>query len=148
MIKHFKGNLLESGCDVICHQVNLQGIMGGGLALAISMKFPDCEKQYAIANKNFDMRGNIHLYSYTENGKIKYVANCFSQEESFNTNYEWLKECFKKVINFAKGSNLKTIGVPKNYGCGIANGSWDKVLSIFEELFRNEPKLELQIWEL
>lgn len=36
MITHHNGDLLKSGCDIICHQVNLQGIMGGGLAKQIA----------------------------------------------------------------------------------------------------------------
>ena len=46
MISYHEGDLLKSNCDVICHQVNLQGVMGGGLALQIARKFPQVEHEY------------------------------------------------------------------------------------------------------
>lgn len=38
--EEIKGNLLESDCDIICHQTNTLGIMGGGIALQIKNKYP------------------------------------------------------------------------------------------------------------
>ena len=44
--RFIKGDLLKADADVICHQVNLQGVMGGGLALSIAMKYPNVNKIY------------------------------------------------------------------------------------------------------
>ena len=44
--KIIKGDLLETNADIICHQVNLQGVMGGGLALSIARKYPNVNKIY------------------------------------------------------------------------------------------------------
>lgn len=151
MISYYKGNLLDSGCEIIAHQVNLCGVFGGGLAKQIAQKYPKCEEYYAnyvyeqpieIINK---LLGTIDYYI---SGDEKFViANCFSQEENLNTNYNAIKECFRKIKSFAKGMKYKTIGVPFKYGCGIAKGDWDKVLSIFKELF-DESEIDFQIWEL
>ena len=40
MIKIFEGDLLESGANFICHQVNCQGVMGSGVAKQIKEQFP------------------------------------------------------------------------------------------------------------
>ena len=40
MITYKNGNLLESGCDIICHQVNCQKVMGSGIAKQIREKWP------------------------------------------------------------------------------------------------------------
>ena len=48
MISYHNGDLLKSGCDIICHQVNLQGVMGGGIARQIANKYPDVEKSYKL----------------------------------------------------------------------------------------------------
>lgn len=147
MIKEFKGNLLDSDCDIVCHQVNLQGVMGGGLALQIATKYPNCEKSYQEISKEYDMRGDIYFFCYKgKNGLGRYIANCFSQNEDFTTNYEWLESCVEKVINFAKIFHLKTVGIPKNYGCGIAKGNWEIVKSIWTDKFKHND-IELQIWE-
>lgn len=38
MIKEIQSDLLTCGADIICHQVNFEGIMGGGVALSIRNK--------------------------------------------------------------------------------------------------------------
>lgn len=46
MIIDKKGDVLESGCNVICHQVNEYGVMGGGLAKQIANKYPSVSEDY------------------------------------------------------------------------------------------------------
>lgn len=148
MVTYHNGDLLDSGCEIICHQVNLQGIMGGGLALQIATKYPACEVWYKEVLKNFNMQGDIHIFAYGEKGYHKYIINCFSQNEDFTTNYAWVKSCFEKVLKWAKMYHIETIGVPFKYGCGIATGDWNKVENIFKELFENEKEIDLQIWRI
>lgn len=154
MIKHFNGNLLDSKCDIIAHQVNLQGVMGGGLARQIAMKYPRCEKEYVdyMNHLNTDYKcakeytlGLALLHKYAKN---KYIANCFSQNMDFETNYEAVKECFEYLLDFCREFDLSTIGVPYKYGCGIASGDWNKVEQIFKDIFEKENYIELQIWKL
>lgn len=47
MIKFFNGDLLRSNCQLICHQVSLQGTMGGGVASG------SWERIYAIFEELF-----------------------------------------------------------------------------------------------
>lgn len=146
MIKEYKGDLLNSGCDIICHQVNLQGIMGGDLAKQIATKYPGCEEQYQKTCKNqnlWKLGGRVQVYK-TDFGQ--YIANCFSQNEWFRTEYKWLKEIVKTIRSLAIYVHAKTIGIPKNYGCGIAIGNWKKVKKIWTNIFKDIKSIELQIW--
>lgn len=147
MITYHNGNLLESECDIICHQVNLQGIMGDGLALQITTKYPDCEKEYKLFCTEYG-DGLVDFYQIPNTNK--YIAHCFSQEYNFDTNYELVKRCFELVREFARPSKdeIVTIGVPFKYGCGIANGDWNKVESIFKDIFEDEKNIDFQIWRL
>jgi len=147
MISYYKGNLLDSGCDIIAHQVNLQGIMGGGLARQIADRYPLCERAYrAFCKYLFDNQlGCVHK---CEIYKKPIIMNCFSQEENFNTDYYAIQTCFKNILDYTQKNSLKTIGVPFKYGCGIAHGDWQKVEKIFKDIFENEPEIDFQIWEL
>ena len=49
MVNYVKGNLLDSDCDYICHQVNCQGVMGSGIARQIRERWPRVYDGY----KNF-----------------------------------------------------------------------------------------------
>lgn len=151
MISYHKGDLLESGCEIIAHQVNLQGVMGGGLAKQIAEKYPLCEIRYKeyieIMNKlDCNLLGEVFYYSFK--GKRPIIANCFTQDEDFTTNYSALRYCFNNIKDFMIACGYKTISAPKNYGCGIAHGDWQKVEQIFKDIFESEEKVNFQIWEL
>ena len=126
---YIRGDLLSADADIICHQVNLQGYMGGGLALSIAKRFPSVEKEY----QNYEPKrlGEV-CFSNTDTFVI---ANCFSQTEDFDTDYSALRKCLFKVKEYMNLNGLKTIAIPYKYGCGIANGNWDIVSTIFESIF-------------
>ena len=145
MISYYNGDLLKSGCNIICHQVNLQGVMGGGIALQIAKKYPECEKQY------MDF---VHRYGTTcvINGSVFYyqidsehiIANCFSQDVYFNTDYTDLVQVFANLKEKIKPG--QTIGFPHGYGCGIANGDWLVVEKLIKQAFENS-EIDCQIWK-
>lgn len=126
---YIKGDLLSADADIICHQVNLQGYMGGGLALSIANKYPSVEKEY----RNYEPKhlGEV-CFAKTDDFV---VANCFSQTEDFNTDYDSLEQCLWGVKAYMTEHDLKKIAIPYKYGCGIANGDWETVLSIFGYVF-------------
>lgn len=45
-IKIIEGNILDCDKDIIVQQVNCQGVMGGGLAKQILMRYPEVPKEY------------------------------------------------------------------------------------------------------
>ena len=134
MIKYKNGDILSATENVICHQVNVDGIMGGGLAYQIAKTYPEIEetyKEYCKAHDcNYEKLKGLSIGCKTN----KYwVANCFTQKPNFDTDYEAIKECFKNLLDYCKTQNF-TIAVPYKYGCGIANGNWEEVETIFKSL--------------
>ena len=148
MIINKIGNILEANENIICHQVNIQGIMGGGLALQIAKSYPEVEKIYSnfcrYMNNDYErLKGT----SYEISIKGKYtIANCFTQKPNFDTDYEAIKQVFRGLLIECKNQN-KTIAIPFKYGCGIANGDWSIVSKIFEEL-SSEHDVDISIYRL
>ena len=127
--KIIKGDLLETNADIICHQVNLQGVMGGGLALSIARKYPNVNKVYKdYKQKKLGEVCMVYTYDFI-------VANCFSQTEDFNTDYKALRVCLLKVRKYMSHCGYRTVAIPYKYGCGIANGDWETVFNIFKDVF-------------
>ena len=58
----------------------------------------------------------------------------FSQKENFNTDYEAMKIALTNIKKFAI-MNEYSICMPYGIGCGIANGDWNIVYKIIEEVF-------------
>ena len=65
MIKEVLGNILDCNEDIICQQVNVQGVMGGGLARQLANQYPMLEETYSQYCKSYDndykkLRGYIY----------------------------------------------------------------------------------------
>lgn len=142
-----EGDILKSTENIICHQVNEDGVMGGGLAKQIASTYPSVEKQY----KKFCLNAFYHqqkLYGQYQICHIKgrkYIANCFTQR-AFVTNLKDIEQVFRGLLESCKKSNL-SICVPFKYGCGIARGNWEEVSNLFEKL-SNEYEVDIVVYKL
>lgn len=135
MIKEASGNILNCKEDIIIHQVNVQGIMGGGLARQLANQYPKLEKFYSQHCKDLDndynlLKGTVLYYGDYK----KTIANLFSQKSNFDTDYIAMQKGLDYIKAWARNNNL-TIAIPYKIGCGIANGDWNKVRKIIEKVF-------------
>ena len=147
MLIYKNGDILKAPEEVICHQVNVDGFMGGGLALQIAKLYPEVEKSYKNHCRAYGydykyLKGNAFMVR-TNDGKI--IENCFTQDD-FVTDYIALKTCFGKIIRMCDKYNYH-IAVPYKYGCGIAKGSWDIVERTLERL-SNYYGVDITIYKL
>ena len=160
MITYHNGDILKSGADYICHQVNCKGVMGAGLALQIRNLYPklyDDYKQLCEASGK-NMLG--HISAYNANLKSKNycttkIINMFAQEDygrnKVQTDYKAFESCVRKIIVEAGMSNYDipykpVIAFPYKIGCGLAGGDWDTVKGIIEKY--DKEWLDIQIWKL
>ena len=153
MVIYKKGNLLESNCDIICHQTNCKRSMGKGIAWQIRQKWPKVYDDYCFyidrmynsgaASKSSDLLGMI---SWTELEDNKYVMNFFSQDKYYpigrrHTDYKAFTKCCNALKKFILEHDLDksniTIGFPYKIGCGLAGGSWNVVSAIIEREFED-----------
>jgi len=140
MLIYKKGDVLKSSCNIICHQVNTKGIFGGGLAYQIKQSYPQCEKDaMAIAEIN-----TLGIYGLSKINDTQYIANCFSQNSDYSTNYIAMRTIFESLLTKCKENNY-SICCPYKYGCGIASGDWEIVVKILEDIFID---YDLYIYEL
>lgn len=131
------GNLLEAEENILVHQVNVDGIMGGGVAKQIADKFPKVEEEYikfceSYNNDYEQLKGKVDLTE--ENGK--YIANMFSQRKNFTTDYVAMQTALTTIREYAQQESLK-VAMPYKIGCGIANGDFNIVLDIISKVFMN-----------
>lgn len=159
-----KGDLLESDCNYICHQVNCQGKMGSGIAKSIKEKWPIVYEQYVAAYKQREAEINEmcsfeysldvsetllgHLQQIKVSDK-QTVVNMFSQQYygydgKRYTSYDAFWACLGGIRDSVpKGSK---IGFPKGIGCGLGGANWQVIETMIYEVLDNDYKV--YIYEL
>lgn len=159
MLIYKKGNLLNSNCDIIVHQVNCQKVMGSGIAKQIRDRWPQVYDDYCynidymyendFVKQSFELLGMI---SWTELIEQKYIVNFFSQDKYLprsvcHTNYDAFRHCCQMLKKFIVEYELPisvVIGFPYKIGCGLAGGDWSIVEKIIEEEFEH---FNVEIWQ-
>ena len=155
MVKYFDGDLLKSDCNMICHQVNCQGVMGAGIALQIRNQYPTCYEAYKQVVHTYGKEkclGRVYFYAHASG---KFIANMFSQFDfSFknivNTDYDAFRSCLleiKEYVNLLTQNDTEIfkIGFPYKIGCGLAGGDWNIIKQIIEEEFVDDI-WNVEIW--
>ena len=140
MIKHIKCDIFESGADIICHQVNCQGVMGSGIAKQVREKFPNVYKDYKLMCDDEHIKENLlgsAQFLFTNSSETQMIANLFAQERygydgSCYTDYDALRSCLEKVALVCVGH---TVAIPYLMSCHRGGGYWNTVYSMIEDVF-------------
>lgn len=145
MIKHIKCDIFESGADVICHQVNCQGVMGSGIAKQVRKKYPwvygtyknYCDGIKAISHQEKPTKFLLGSALPVFIDETTIIINLFGQDEygydgNCYTDYKKLKQALEMVrLNHPN----KTIAIPYLMGCHRGGGDWNIVYKMIEEVF-------------
>lgn len=146
MIKTIECDILKSGADIICHQVNCQGVMGSGLAKQIKDTYPNVYSDYRELVQEYDeserhmLLGRVQYVEIPSTKARRYIANCFGQNyygrDKRYTNYRALRDCFEQIY-FTNNSDIqrRNIAIPYCMGCGLAGGDWDVVYKMIKDAF-------------
>lgn len=124
----------------IVHQVNCQGVMGGGVAAGIRKKFQKAYDDYDALCKKYNGDDRWKLLGQTQVVEINKglsVANAFGQLDcstgSRETEYHALHTAlYALVVTEVRPSG--PIYIPYNIGCGLGGGEWNIVKSIIGEV--------------
>ena len=150
MIHYVKGNLLDSNCDYICHQVNCQGVMGSGIAKQIRERWPHVFSSYRnYCSRHLGDTSNLlgEIWGVRIN-ETQWVINMFSQDKfgydgARFTSYDAFAACLTAMEDrLTKG---QSIGFPKNIGCGLGGGNWKVISALIEEILGED--YEVYIYE-
>ena len=146
MIKYMNGDLLESGCDYICHQVNCQGAMRSGIAKQIRERWPIVFERYQLFLHNeCKVFGVIQSVQVNDNQK---VINMYSQDDygydgRRYTSYDAFHDALCEIKKYIPHD--KRIGFPYNIGCDRGGANWNIISAMIEEILKDHT---VEIWKL
>lgn len=160
MVTFHNGNILDSGADVICHQVNCQGAMNSGVAKAVRQKWPKVYTEYHECAKDIDigfgdmqlswthMFGHIQSVLIPKDKGFQIVINMFAQngygyDGKRYTSYDAFWSCLGEIKkSVAPGT---TVAFPARIGCVRGGASWNVILKMIEEVLGKDYNVE--IWD-
>ena len=133
-IEYRKGNLLNVTEGIIMHGCNAQGVMGAGVAKAITDKYPQCYVNYLHSKDEYRL-GKVIWYFHDYGGSLL-IANVITQQycgrdNKRYVNYTALATGFSKVFDFNEGKK-HPVYFPK-IGAGLGGGDWN----IIEQLIND-----------
>lgn len=140
-MKTITKDLLSITNGIICHQVNCQGVMGSGIALAIRKKWPEVFDTYRRIwsfTPPTKLLGSCQLIQV---GPDLLVANIFGQNYFGNqfgpaTDYNAVEKAFTDLRDSLSNQSFNpSIYIPYKMGCGLGGGNWDTYLEIVTKLF-------------
>lgn len=137
MIKHIKGDIFQSGADVILHQVNCQGVMGSGIAKQVREKYPVVYEAYKELCGQDEPKNLLGIAQPVKADSKTIIVNMFAQEKfgydgKRYTDYDALRKCFETVRD---NNATDTIAIPYLMGCYRGGGDWSVVSAMIEEIF-------------
>lgn len=158
-IQYITGDIREpigDGNKLIIHCCNDIGLMGAGVALALSNKWPciktEYQKWFRGTSKTTADRFDLGNVQFIQVEKDVWVANMIAQHDvRRNTSgippirYFALEQCLAKVADKAKELNA-TIHGPK-LGAGLAGGDWKTIEKSLIYIFKDIVNVTIYLFE-
>jgi O-acetyl-ADP-ribose deacetylase (regulator of RNase III) len=148
-----KGDILTVERGIIVHQVNAQGVMGGGVAKVLKDRYPQMYRDYIdMIGPAYTQRDGGRPYMglcvWTQVAPDLWIASVvgqqfFGRDKKRYTSYDALDEGFSKISAMAK-----PFGLDVHYpliGCGLGGGDWSIVSAIINTRL---DTINHTLWEL
>lgn len=136
MEKEQMPSLLDIKQGILVHQVNLQGVMGAGLALSLRTKYPQIYPSY----RKYCQEGKFQLgmIQPIQINKELFICNLAGQDrygrDRRYTDYEAVRTALRKLSTWQKQNHPKLdIFIPEGMGCRLAGGDWSIIQQIIQE---------------
>ena len=136
LIEYTTGDVTKAREEMIVHGCNDQGVMGGGVALAIRAAYPEAYTHYRSLYEGPGLKLGS-LYVCSSRGKL--IGNAITQEffgtDRRHVDYHAVIEVGVRLNEYARLHGIKRVALPR-IGAGLAGGDW----SILSKLIENTAK--------
>ena len=148
MTRYTEGNLLEAEAEAFVNTVNEVGVMGKGVALMFSEKFPTMSRQYQHAAK----KGQIHVGQMyvTEVDALfgpRWIIH-FPTKKHWRhpSKLAWIRDGLRDLVRVIHEHGIASVALPP-LGCGNGGLDWDVVRREIEWAFDAIPKVECIVYK-
>lgn len=134
MIKYIKGDIFKSHALALVNPVNINGIMGKGLALQFKLEYPENYKAYVNACKTNQINiGKLFVFKEINHKGEKIIINFPTKKNWYEpSKYEYIEKGLNDLLNIIEKYNIESIAIPA-LGCGLGGLDWEIVKNMIEE---------------
>ncbi len=135
-IVYKKGDVLNSGEEVVVHGCNCFNTMGSGVARQVKEQFPQAYNadQQTLRGDETKLGNFTYGRKLRVDGSETIVVNAYTQYRytfiDVDVDYRALETAF---VNICERFPNEVIAMPK-IGCGLAGGDWEVVSKILEKV--------------
>lgn len=134
-IKTLDGDLLNINEGIIIHQVNCLGLMGSGVALGLSQKYPKIKSEYLKKCKGKLPEELLGQYQFVNVSDKLSIVNSFTQlNAGFGQKQTDEDKLIHNIQEICQENHDQDVYIPHLIGCGLAGGNWDRVLDGIKHL--------------
>lgn len=124
MIDFVSGDILQTETQYLAHGVAIgsQEGLGTGLALKISQKWPEAQKEFKKFTFNHKFSGGDLFVSSVESQEpqIIYIA---TQPDMYHATVAYLSKGLRNLSKFCESKNIACVSLPK-IGAGLGKLDW------------------------
>jgi|SRR5258706_11633620 len=126
MIEFVSGDIFQTTSQYLAQGVAVgsQEGLGTGLALKISSKFPDSQKQFKKYTFNHKFEGGDIFVAKSEGDRpgIIYIA---TQPDMYHATLQFLTKGLKNLTIYCAKNSVESVSLPK-IGAGLGKLDWEK----------------------
>jgi O-acetyl-ADP-ribose deacetylase (regulator of RNase III) len=124
-----RGSILDSGCQVLVNPVNLEGVMGKGLALAFKMEYPGLEPVYQAACRAGKLvMGRLFVFEdWTGPSQPRYIV-CLPTKDKWRgpSRIDYIVQGVLELKRVCAMLDVTSVAIPA-LGCGLGGLDWGTV---------------------
>ena len=130
MIEYADGDLFDAGIPAVAQGVNLDGVMGAGIAAEFRRRYPGMYREYAALCSAGVLRlGSLHLWTYGE----ATVFNLATQRHPGPcAQLPAIRSSVRKMLRCAEVLSIPAVAVPR-IGCGLGGLDWAQVNEVLTQ---------------
>lgn len=137
------GDMFTSSAQGLAHGVNVDGVMGAGVALGFRRNFPGLYKSYRQACRSGQLQpGGMHVFR-TRDGR--WVYNLASQDRPGpRARIEWIASAAHLALHHADNNGVRLVAIPR-IGSDIGGLDWRDVSTTLAEV-EQEHAASFEAW--
>lgn len=130
--------------DAIGHGVNLEGVMGSGIAVIFRKMDQAMYQGYRTACLESTL-GAGEMYPWWSERNQQWIYNLATQiRQGPNASYVLIAMSAYFMFDHARRNGVRTIGIP-TIGCGIGGLEWPRVRYIYKTIFDSIDDITLTV---